>query len=202
VADDRDEFGLEATEGQDDRYVIEDTGESLSDFDVEAATSSPTSAGSAEAEQLREENKALKDQYLRKLADFDNFRKRSDREKQDYFRYALADTIRTLLPVLDNFERALASGAEGEELRKGIELIHKQLWEAMQKIGVEPVDQASVPFDPTVHEAVMREERSDMPSHTVVEVLQKGYQLQDRLLRPAMVKVAVGGPDQAETETT
>lgn len=182
----------------DDLYVIEDTGESLNDFDYKEALSAtetgPSSPEQAqELQKLREENRKLKDQYLRKMADFENFRKRTEREKTDYFKWALTDVMREVVPVLDNFERALAMTADGDgEFRKGVELIYKQFVEVLQKYGLKPVDSALVNFDPTVHEAVMRDDDSDLPHNTVVEVLQKGYFLNDRLLRPAMVKVAVG----------
>lgn len=177
-------------------YVIEDTGESLNDFNYKEALAGTEAASSdteQEVERLREENRKQKDQYLRKMADFENFRKRSEREKTDYFKWALSDVMREIVPVLDNFERALAMAPDGDgELRKGVELIYKQLLEVLQKYGLKPVDSAQVTFDPTVHEAVMRDEDSDLAPNTVVEVLQKGYFLNDRLLRPAMVKVAVG----------
>jgi len=181
---------------QEDMYVIEDTGESLSDFNYGEEPGAATGASSdleAEVVRLREENRKLKDQYLRKLADFENFRKRSEREKTDYFKWALADVIREALPVLDNFERALDMEWDGDpEHRRGIELIYKQLTEVLQKYGLKPIDATGIPFDPTIHEAVMRDEESSLPPNSVVGVLQKGYFLNDRLLRPAMVKVAVG----------
>jgi len=191
-----DENGPGGDSPQDDMYVIEDTGESLNDFDYKEAVAEPeTSSPDAdkELERLRDENRKLKDQYLRKMADFENFRKRSEREKTDYFKWALADVMREVVPVLDNFERALAMTPDGDgEFRKGVELIYKQLVEVLQKYGLKPVDSTLVTFDPKVHEAVMRDEESDLAPNTVVEVLQKGYFLNERLLRPAMVKVAVG----------
>jgi len=98
--------------------------------------------------------------------------------------------------VLDNFDRALEHAEEGDEFHKGVLLIYKQLYEMLQKHGLRPIADANVPFDPNIHEAVVREEDPSVPSHTVVAILQKGYFLHDRLLRPALVKVAVGGPDR------
>jgi len=196
-------------EGQFDaegNYILEDTGESLQDFDAEklvreAKASEAAREGPSEgletggaADDLRRENATLRDQYVRKLADFENFRKRNEREKADFFRYALTDLMRELLPALDNFERALSATDSGTEFRKGVELIYKQFADALQKNGLRVIAEENVPFDPQIHEAVMREETSSVPSHTVIELLQKGYFLHDRLLRPAMVKVAVGGP--------
>jgi molecular chaperone GrpE len=198
--------GVEADPGSFDtegNYILEDTGENLSDFeqaalrDVAAQGETGVEA-SAELESLRAENARLRDQNIRKLAEFENFRKRSEREKNEYFRYALGDFMKDLLPVIDNFDRALTVSADGgTEILEGVELIHKQFSDVLQKYGLSPIDEAGVPFDPQIHEAVIREENPDVPSHSVVEVLQKGYFLNDRLLRPAMVRVAVGGPETA-----
>ena len=138
-----------------------------------------------------------RDRYLRTLADFDNYRKRADREKHDFFRHALASVFREVLPVLDNFDRALEHAEEGDEFHRGVALIYKQLWDVLQKQGLRAIDDANVRFDPNIHEAVVRDEDPSLPSQTVVEILQKGYFLNDRLLRPALVKVAVGGSEEA-----
>jgi molecular chaperone GrpE len=189
----------------DDVYVIEDTGESLADFEapeessVEPAGESqpggdPAGQNGGQFDQIFQENRELRDQLLRAQADFQNFRKRSEREKADYFKYALGQSVLQILPVVDNFERALAAEGGSEEFRVGVELIYKQLREILQKLGLTEVGEEGEPFDPTRHEAVMREENPEIESHTVMAVLQKGYFLHDRLLRPAMVKVSVGGP--------
>ena len=198
---------------EDGAYVLEDTGESLEDYDVDNAAEeasgdtqsspSPAPATGSSSQALQEENQKLKDQYLRRLADFENYRKRVEREKGDYFKYALSDIVRELVPVLDNFERALASSAGDppSELRTGVEMICKQFSDALQRSGVRSVGEPNVSFDPTFHEAVMREENESVPNNTVVDVFQKGYFLHDRLVRPAMVKVAVGGPEKSESES-
>jgi molecular chaperone GrpE len=190
----------------DDTYVIEDTGESLSDFEPPAteepsSPAAPRGAGtdSPSTDALRQENQKIRDQYLRSLADFENFRKRSEREKNDFHRYANLQMMKELLPVLDNLERAFSHVPDAEgEFAKGIDLIYKQLADGLQKNGLRAIGEAGVPFDPNIHEAVMREEDPSVPSHTVTEVLQKGYFLHDRLVRPAMVRVAVGGPDRQQ----
>jgi molecular chaperone GrpE len=192
---------------EDDTYVLEDDGQSVEQIEhemekaaQEAAGDTPTpppAATPATDEALVKENRDLKDRVLRTLADYENYRKRADREKQDYFKYALADTIRDLLPVLDNFDRALDHAEEGDDFHKGVSLIYKQLFDVLKRHGVKVIDEGNVRFDPNIHEAVVREENADVPSHTVVAVLQKGYFLHDRLLRPAMVKVAVGGPEES-----
>jgi molecular chaperone GrpE len=180
-------------EKDDDAYVIEDTGESVADIEqkMEAAAQEAVAGTSAAAQ-----NEDYRDRYMRTLADFENFRKRAEREKADFQRYALGSVIRDLLPVLDNFDRALEHAEEGDEFHKGVALIYKQLFDVLQRHGLKPITESGVRFDPNFHEAVIREEDPSVPSHTVTAVLQKGYFLHDRLLRPAMVKVAVGGPEE------
>ena len=189
---------------EDDSYVIEDSGSSIEEIEREMheaaeeavqATEASDDAASASSD-LRDQNRLLQDRVLRTLADFENFRKRSEREKQDFFKYALASTIKDLLPVLDNFDRALEHAAEGDEFHKGVLLIYKQLFDVLQRHGLTLIDQAGVHFDPNIHEAVVREEDPSVPNHTVTAILQKGFFLHDRLLRPALVKVAVGGAEE------
>lgn len=183
-------------------YEIEDTGETLDDFVYEAPAPEESASESGETgdPSLQEENLKLRDQLLRNLADFENFRKRAEREKNEYRRYALIEFIRNVLPVLDNFERALASDSQSsEDFRKGVELIQKQLLDALVREGLAEVNDTGVPFDPNFHEAVMQEEDASFPNHSVKEILQKGYFLRERLVRPALVKVAVGGLDSAPT---
>lgn len=187
---------------EDDSYVIEDTGETIEQIEQEMelaaqeAVVGDEDAGSSGG--VVSEAMQWKDRYLRALADFENYRKRSDREKADYFRYALAGTMRELLPILDNFDRALEHAEEGDEFHKGVLLIYKQLFDVLQKGGMRPIDEAGVAFDPNFHEAVVREEDPAVPNHTVLAILQKGYLLHDRLIRPAMVKVGVGGPERSD----
>ncbi len=192
----------------DDSYILEDTGESIEDIEHEMEVAAQEAADSTATRRAKaaaaEENPAaavqesaeLKDRYLRTLADFENFRKRSEREKTEFFKYALASLLKELLPVLDNFDRALDHAEEGDDFHRGVLLIYKQLFDVLKKHGLRPIDESGVPFDPKIHEAVVREEDPSVPSHTVVAVLQRGYFLHDRLLRPAMVKVAVGGPEE------
>jgi molecular chaperone GrpE len=187
----------------DDSYVIEDTGSSIEEIEREMHEAAKEAVQAAEvsddtasaSSDLREQNRALQDRVLRTLADFENFRKRSEREKQDFFKYALGTTIKDLLPVLDNFDRALEHAEEGDEFHKGVLLIYKQLWDVLQRNGLKALDESGVHFDPNIHEAVVREEDPSVPNHTVTAILQKGYFLHDRLLRPALVKVAVGGEE-------
>ncbi len=192
------EEGNASFDADDDSYILEDTGESLSDF--EQTEGGEESGRGDEIEALRAENARLRDQNIRKLAEFENFRKRSEREKNEFYRYALADIMKDLLPVVDNFDRALESGGDNAGvILEGVELIHKQFRDVLQRFGLSPIDENAVPFDPLIHEAVIREENTEVPSHSV-EILQKGYHLNDRLLRPAMVKVSVGGPERSPSD--
>lgn len=189
---------------QDDAYVLDDTGDStVEDIEHEMEVTAQEAADSTAARRAKaadetpagQENRELQNRYLRTLADFENYRKRADREKADFYKYALAGVLKDLLPVLDNFDRSLEHAEEGDDFHKGVLLIYKQMWDVLQRHGLRPIDQAGVPFDPKLHEAVVQEENPSVPSQTVTAILQKGYFLNGRLLRPALVKVAVGGPD-------
>ena len=144
----------------------------------------------------------MRDRHLRKLAEFENFKKRTEKEKADYYKYALVEMFREILPVLDNFGRALAhrgEGGEADEYHQGVSLIYQQLSEILKRRGLSevPTDGA---FDPNLHEAVVREETGEAPPNTILDVLQKGYFLNDRLIRPAFVKVAVP-PGEGSSES-
>jgi molecular chaperone GrpE len=201
MAEENSPNGADGTE--DDAYVLEDDGATVEDIEHEmevaaqeaVAASEPGDPAGAKSDSPSE-TQEMRDRYLRTLADFDNFRKRSEREKSDFKRYAVAELVRDLLPVLDNFDRGLEHAEEGDEFHKGVLMIYKQLFDVLQRSGLKPIDETGVRFDPNIHEAVVREEDPGVPSHTVVAILQKGYFLHDRLLRPALVKVAVGGPEE------
>lgn len=141
---------------------------------------------------LRREKDALQDRLLRTVAEFDNYRKRIDRERRDMAEYVGADVLSELLPIVDNLERALQApvGPDTEGFRKGVELIHTQMRELLRKRGVTPIDALGADFDPTVHEAVIQEASADHRDGEVIAELQRGYRIGERLLRPAMVKVA------------
>lgn len=153
--------------------------------------SKPRDAGHvSELENLRQERDTLLDRLARMQAEFDNARKRAVKEQQDYRDYALVDAIKTLIPVLDSFERALETSNEKSEFHIGVELIYKQLQDALAKIGVQPVAAGGRQFDPRIHEAVEMVDTEESEDHRVLDELQRGYKLKDRLLRPAMVRVA------------
>lgn len=144
------------------------------------------------AVRAEEEGGRMREALLRKSADFDNLKRRTEKDKAEYFKFALADTFHDLLGVLDNFERALAhrGDASSEDFQAGIDMIARQLGEALRKYGLVEVPALGLSFDPNVHEAVVRKETAGAAPGTVLEVFQKGYMLNDRLLRPARVKVA------------
>jgi len=136
----------------------------------------------------------VRESLLRLQADFDNYRKRVAREQDEYRQYANAGLLERLLPILDNFERALGREAESERydpFRDGIALIYRQLLEQLRKAGLRPLESLGEAFDPNVHEAVETEAAVDVSPNTVIGELQRGYRFHDRLLRPAMVKVAL-----------
>jgi molecular chaperone GrpE len=151
-----------------------------------------TGVGTAgELDKLRGERDLLLDRLARLQAEFDNYRKRASREQSDYREYALADAVRSLLPILDSFERALKTGQnQTGDFRTGVELIYKQFSDALGKLGATQVAAEGQPFDPRYHEAIEMVETSDAKDNHVIEVLQRGYRMKDRLLRPAMVRVA------------
>jgi molecular chaperone GrpE len=159
-----------------------------------APVSMPTIAGDAseasETEKLKAERDALLDRLARLQAEFDNARKRAVREQQEFREFAAADVIRNFLPILDSFERALKAGGDAGDFRNGVELIYRQFEDALQKIGVQPIAALGQAFDPRVHEAVEMVDTSEVPDHHVFDELQRGYKYKERLLRPAMVRVA------------
>jgi molecular chaperone GrpE len=156
---------------------------SVSDRPGEASTAS-------ENEKLKAERDALLDRLARLQAEFDNARKRAVREQQDFREFAAADVIRNILPSLDSFERALRVGGDSGDFRNGVELIYRQLQDALQKAGVQPITAVGQAFDPRLHEAIEMVDTTAVPDHQVMEELQRGYKYKDRMLRPAMVKVA------------
>jgi molecular chaperone GrpE len=144
-------------------------------------------------EKLKRERQDLYDRLLRKQAEMDNYRKRMQREKEEFLQHATADLIRALLPVLDGFERALAhrDSSTPAQFAAGIELIHRELLETLGRAGVVPIEARGEKFDPHLHQAVETVESSKHRDQEIVEELQRGYRLKNRLLRPAIVKVAV-----------
>jgi molecular chaperone GrpE len=155
------------------------------------STNSPETAAPADFERLRAERDELKDMLLRRQAEFDNFRKRTERERIELSQYASMDVVRDLLPVLDDFERALTADSGSPEYAKGVQMIYNRMAESLKKTGLEPIEAVGKPFDPHLHQAIDRVETNDVPDHTVLGEFQRGYFFKGKLLRPSMVKVAV-----------
>ncbi|HKR26546.1 MAG TPA: nucleotide exchange factor GrpE [Acidobacteriaceae bacterium] len=172
--------------------------------ELQAAETNQNSDGSAEPlvvvetatvpqeeyDRLKAEKDQLMDRLLRLQAEFDNSRKREAKERADFRDYAVANAVEQFLPVLDNFQLALKSTGSADQLRTGVELIVKQMEEALRGLNVQPVESVGAAFDPRVHEALEMVERSDVPDHQVLEEVRRGYRMRDRLLRPALVRVA------------
>jgi len=152
----------------------------------------PAPSESSELADLQRERDDYKDRWLRKGAEFDNYRKRVERERREQAEQSVVDLLEQLLLVVDDFDRALTvdSGEGGDAYRKGVELIHGKLHDLLRKQGLKPIDTLGADFDPNVHQAVVHEESPEHREGEVIGELRKGYMLNDRLLRPAMVKVA------------
>lgn len=148
-----------------------------------------------EVEALRREAADLRDQLLRKRADFENFKRRTEREREQIAQEKAAAVLKGLIPTIDNLERALAAATEDDPLKQGVEMTRKELMALLESSGVTIEDPVGQPFDPLRHQALATEEAPGHAEGSVVEVFRKGYMLKDRLLRPALVKVAQGAGD-------
>jgi len=159
---------------------------------VEPTATDAAGAAADELTDARRELNEMRDRWLRKTAEFDNYRKRIERERREQSDQAVVDVLEALLPVVDDFDRALTveAGPEADAYRKGVELIHAKLYDLLKKRGVRPIEALGADFDPNIHQAVVHEASPDHRDGEVIGELQKGYMLGDRLLRPAMVKVA------------
>ncbi len=176
-----------------------DTGDSAT---TASGTADPPESGSgasglsletvtAERDRLIEEKNDLMDRLLRRQAEFDNFRRRAEREKSDVLEFANTESVRAILPILDDFERALKTHTADKVYARGMELIYQRLADSLKKLGLEPITTKGQKFDPHVHHAVDMVETSEVEEQTILDEYQPGYNFRGRLLRPAMVKVAV-----------
>ena len=145
----------------------------------------------AERDRLTAEKAELEDRLLRMRAEFENARRRAERERSEYLQFASMDLVKDLLPVLDDFERAMRVETPDREYAKGVELIYQRMYETLKKLGLEPIDTQGKRFDPNLHQAVERVPTEDAEDQTVLGEFQRGYQFKGKLLRPAMVRVAV-----------
>lgn len=144
----------------------------------------------SEADVLKEQLAQLNDKYVRMLAEYDNFRKRSQKEKDAIYPRATADTVEKFLPIIDNFERAMSAACSDETFKKGVEMIFQSFMNTLSSLNVEMVGQPGETFDPNLHNAVMHIEDEQYGENEIVQVLQKGYRIGDRVVRYAMVQVA------------
>jgi molecular chaperone GrpE len=165
--------------------------------DIAAGTESQTPE-SAELEQLRGERDQLTDRIARLQAEFDNARKREIKERQDTRDYAIQSAIDPFLGVMDNFALALKADGDIEQLRHGVQLIVKQMDEALRSLNVQPVETVGTQFDPRIHEALGSIETVEHPDHQVLEEIRRGYKLRDKLLRPALVRIAANTAQKSE----
>lgn len=197
------EEALQATpEGESQDESLGTVQESVTEAEpkTEAATAQAKAVpqvDAAEYERLKAERDSLLDRLARLQAEFENARKRETRERAEFRDFAVAGAIEMFLPVLDNFQLALKSTGSAEQLRTGVELIVKQMEEALRTLHVQPVEAVGAVFDPRVHEAIEMVEKPDVPDHQVIDEVRRGYRIKDRLLRPAMVRVA-SNPQQKE----
>ena len=145
----------------------------------------------AEREQFAAEKAELQERLLRARAEFDNARRRSERERMEYLQYAAMDLVRDMLPILDDFERALKVETADRNYAKGVELIYQRMADTLKKVGLEPIETAGQQFDPNLHQAVERVQTEDAEDQAILGEFQRGYNFKGKLLRPAMVKVAV-----------
>ena len=177
--------------------VIEEENETIEDTnqeenETEESQEADSEENQSELNQLKDENADLNDRLLRLQADFDNYKRRMKKEKETDLKYKSQELATEIIPALDNFERALQTGADQENVAsfiEGVEMVYQQLQQALEKVGVTEIEAEGKEFDPTVHQAVMQVQEDGFESNQVIEVLQKGYQLKDRVIRPAMVKV-------------
>jgi len=165
--------------------------------DVSSVADAPDqlAAITEERDKLVQEKTELQDLLLRRQAEFDNFRKRADRERMEFSEYASMDAVRAILPVIDDLERALKAASTSEpadnEFVKGVQLVYQRLMESLKKLGLEPIPTQDQMFDPHLHHAVKMVQNEELEDHTILDTYQSGYNFKGKLLRPAMVEVAV-----------
>jgi len=192
-AEDSEEASRREEAGIDPATELPPPGEEAPASRAEAAAATEGEAeasGPTELEQLRVERDQLLDRLARMQAEFENARKRAERERMENREYVTGSIVEQFLPVLDNFELALKSDSSAQQLRAGVELIVKQMGEVLHKMGVSAVAAVGEPFDPRVHEALGTVDREDIPDQHVTEEVRRGYRLRDRLIRPALVRIA------------
>jgi Molecular chaperone GrpE (heat shock protein) len=172
--------------------AVQETAEERADSNMEIETEDAIQED-PRLEELRKQAEEANGRFLRAQADFDNYRRRTLKEKEELAQYASIKLIGSLLPVVDNFGRALATGGESADVQsfaKGVDMIYRQLWQVLEGEGLKEMEAVGQPFDPEFHQAIMQVESDEYEEGTVVEVVQAGYILKDKVIRPAMVKVS------------
>jgi molecular chaperone GrpE len=189
---------------EEEKAVPFDAGESEADLPSRSGDDPVDSPLAAEAAKLRAEKEELLQTLVRRQADFENYRKRTERDRHEEGRRGVERLIADLIPVLDGFDRALQAHDDPafEEYRKGVTLIRKQLWDTLARHGVERIDAAGKTFDPHVHQAIERAESDDYPDGYILNVFQDGYMFNGRVLRPAIVRVVVNSGDRVSPGST
>jgi len=160
----------------------------------EVSTQTSEEITTSDMEVLAQKLEELNNQYIRMAADFDNYRKRQAQERESLLKYGAENTMKGLLPVIDTFERASKSIAETDDvaqLKESFEVVQKQFYDALQKLGLKQIETQRQKFDPNLHEAVMQTSNEEVEDHSILQELQKGYMLDDRIIRPALVNVAI-----------
>jgi len=182
---------LKAVDTQNPEPNVSDVSD-ISDLSPEASLPVETPEGAAaERDRLLAEKSELQDRLLRARAEFDNARRRAERERSDFLQFAAMDLVKDVLPILDDFERALKVETADKDYAKGVELIYQRLYETLKKMGIEPIETAGRKFDPNIHQAVDRVQTDEAEDMAILGEFQRGYNFRGKLLRPAMVKVAV-----------
>ena len=180
----------EADSGDDMQDELKDEGLTPNEASGPVMVADEQEQESAELTQIRTERDALQDRLARLQAEFDNARKREEKSRMDVRANALSDAVEPFLGVMDNFGLALKAQGSAEQLRGGVELIVKQMADALKSLGVTPVETIGAQFDPRIHEALGSIETAEFPDHQILEEIRPGYRIREKLLRPAMVKIA------------
>ena len=172
---------------------INETVENTENKEKEEISNTAEETSTNENEELQKKYDELNNQYIRLAADFDNYRKRQAQERESLLKYGAENTLKKIIEVLDNFDRGAKANEtieDCEKVKESFNLVHKQLLDVLAKAGLETIEAEGKEFDPNFHEAVMQTPTSDYPEHTIIAELQKGYKLEDRVLRPSLVNVA------------
>ena len=183
----------------DSEEIVEEKSEAPAEEETIQESDQGISKMQEELETARAENTAAADMMLRLAAEMDNYKKRVDKDRQSLIKFGCQGLVQELLPIMDNFQRAIQSADQSRDFDsffEGVEMIFKQMYDALERKGIKSIDAVGETFDPNIHEAVMQVTSEEYPENTVVEELQKGYMLHDRVIRPSMVAVSKGSGEE------